>query len=134
MLLYIDVCFLSMVILYIIPFFIHKSQEKTDFEQSRNLPPLPGFYTCLPVYRFIQQTFLYAAQHEHPVKSAHAVQISLCSALSAQVYFTRAIVSLAIASSSLVGTTNTLTLESGVEISLSTPLQLLSSSSMATPR
>ena len=49
-------------------------------------------------------------------------------------YFTRARVSLAIASSSFVGITITLTLESGVEITISFPLTLLTSSSILMPR
>ena len=49
-------------------------------------------------------------------------------------YFTRAKVSLAIASSSFVGITITLTLESGVEITISFPLTLLASSSILMPR
>lgn len=61
MLLYIDVCFLSMVILYIIPFFIHKSQEKTDFEQSRKLPPCQIF---TPVSRLTASSNrLFCTQH-----------------------------------------------------------------------
>lgn len=51
-----------------------------------------------------------------------------------QNYFTRARVSLAIASSSFVGITITLTLESGVEITISFPLTLLASSSILMPR
>lgn len=49
-------------------------------------------------------------------------------------YFTRATVSLQIASSSFVGITATLTLESGVEITVSSPRFLFASVSMEIPR
>ncbi|EFE11826.1 hypothetical protein CLOM621_07837 [Clostridium sp. M62/1] len=50
-----------MVILYIIPFFIHKPQEKTDFEQSRKLPPCQIF---TPVSRLTASSNrLFCTQH-----------------------------------------------------------------------
>lgn len=56
------------------------------------------------------------------------------STVLSTVYFASLSVSLAIMSSSFVGTTSTLTFESSVEITVSSPLMEFFSGSMATPR
>ena len=116
-------------------------QERNTFVPVRN-PSVcrEGFKAVLKTLKSPDSTEanpLISCSHRVPNGSASLRISSLCRYPHGQTvknYFTRARVSLAIASSSFVGITITLTLESGVEITISFPLTLLASSSILMPR